>query len=170
MVALANKNNLNLIPIKFDYNDYIVGYLYNNNSELYEMIIPYNSESIDIEFHSDKVKLLVYIENNRNILNYDDPFVIKSENMFNINTKNISDNEVDNIKIKIYVCIDNDYLNEPIININNYSYFSFKIHINRDNYLNIYKIKANQQKILCKPKKINGRNVCLFIIELTNFV
>ena len=37
--------------------------------------------------------------------------------MYNIPKKNISNNEINNIKLIIYACIDNDkdYLNEPII-------------------------------------------------------
>ena len=43
IVTLTNKDILNLTPIKFNFDDYVVGYLFNNNSELYEIIVPDNS-------------------------------------------------------------------------------------------------------------------------------
>ena len=170
MATLTNKNNLNLIPIKFDYNDYIVGYLINDYSELYEYNIPYKGESIDIEFYSENVKLLVYIENDNNIINYDKPdFQIVTNGIYNIPKKNISDNDIDNIKFIILASIYNDKENnlEPIININKYSYYSFKININhkKDDYLKIYKI-STEQKVFCQPQKYNNIYVCLFLIEL----
>ena len=107
MATLTNKNNLNLIPIKFDYNDYIVGYLINNYSELYEYNIPYNGESIDIEFYSENVKLSVYIENDNNIINYDNPIEINPEMMSNIPKKNITDyDDISNIKLIFYTIMD----------------------------------------------------------------
>ena len=175
MTTLINDNILNLSTIKFDFNDYIIGYLHNNNSELYEFNIPYDGDSIEIVYYSDKVKLLVYIENNNNEINYDKPnFIIKPGNkIFNIPKGNITNitntSRIDNIIILFYACIDNDYTNEPIKNINNLDYFIFKVFIHQKDELKIYKINS-EQKIMCQPQIIDGQNICLFFVEITDFI
>ena len=85
--------------------------------------------------------------------------------MFNIRKQNISFFKNKKIKFIIYPRIDSDYLNETIINIHNYSYFSFKVHINPIYDLKIYKINP-EQKIICQPKNINGKNICLFSVDI----
>ena len=163
MVNLINLNNLNLPKIRFEPDEYVVGTLLNKKDndgkmfEFYEINIPYNARSIDIECLSETAKLLIYIGNE---IKDDYDFEInpgKTINILNedINTK-LKISSIENVNI--IICVYAEKLD--LFDIS----YSFKVHLNKDNdTLKIYKIN-NSQKTLCQPIKIDEEYRCLFMI------
>ena len=159
LVSLTNKDILALPKIKFEPDEYIIGTLFNKNYnekmfELYELNIPYNASSIDIECLSENVKLLIYVGNEIKD-NYD--FVVKNGETINILNKDIIEifknykksniiNSIENINIIIYVYTEK-------IDLIDVSY-SFKVHLNKKDQLKINNVKTSQ-KTLCQPMPIN---------------
>ena len=168
MVSLTNSDILNLPKIRFEPDEYVIGTLFIKNYndekmfELYELNIPYNAESIDIECISETAKLLIYIgnelkDNNDFEVNPGKTINLLRQDIINKYTKS-NINSIENINI--IICVYAEKID--LIDIS----YSFKVHLNqKDNQLKIYKINTSQ-KTLCQPIEIieNQKYRCLFMI------
>ena len=165
MVALIKNSISNSFKIKIEPDEIIVSSIFNNYYEdekmfeLYQLNIPYNAESIDIEFHSKIAKLLIFKEDEQ--ISYENNvFKLEPGQILKI-PKNILINENYNTldNIRIIICV----LAEKIYWID-FSY-SFKVHLNKKDNFKIYKI-MNDYNTLCRPDYFeNNMYRCLFMVD-----
>ena len=160
LVSLTKRNISNSIKIKSDFDRNIIGTLFNSNYndkkmfELYEYYIPYNAESIDIENKLKNTTLLIYLKDKEIDFSKSD-FQVEFGQAISI-TKDEIDYSFENTKIIICVYAEKNYF----IDIP----YSFSAHLNKNNNLKIYKI-SKEHKAICKPIKLGGNYLCLFMIE-----
>ena len=170
MASVITKNIYDSIKIRIDPDQYIFGTLHKNNFEdekmfeLYELNIPYDAESIEIECFSNFTKLLIYVKNSQ--IDYENKDFIVDPGQINIISKSdILDlkgkgNSIENINIIICVSAEKRLLTDIA--------YSFRVHLNKNNKLKIYKI-INDNKALCEPvENDNNEYRCLFMIKPSN--
>ena len=172
MVSLTKKTISNSIKIKSDLDENIVGTLFNSNYddermfELYEFYIPYDAESIDIECKLENTKLLIYVKDKQiDLLNSD--FQVFFGQITSISKDEIiqlkgfnSIGSIEKLAITICVYAEKNYFTDIA--------YSFKVHLNKNNKLKIYKL-GNEEKALCKPNEvIEDKYRCLFMIVPQN--
>ena len=177
MASLTNKEISKTPKIRIDADEYIIGSLFNNNYEgqymyeLYELNIPYNAHSIDIECQSEKAKLLIFIGNKE--IKYDNSdFEIEAGQVFSLSNSEILErvnnnglnnniNSIENINIIFFVYAEKS-------DIINSTYF-LNIHLNNNENIKIYEINTDQ-KTLCYPEKFNNTHYrCLYMIKYCDF-
>ena len=171
MAILTKKNISNSYKIKFEPDEIIVGTFFNNYyennkmSELYQLNIPYNAESIDIECHSKTSKLLIFLEDEP--ISYEkSSFTVEPGQLLNIPKKNISalnSNYKDLENIKIIICAYAEKIYWTDIS------YTFKVHLNKKDNFKIKKI-ISDQKTLCHPESFEENKYrCLFMIDFSQF-
>ena len=167
LVSLTKRKFSKSIKIKSDFDKNIVGTLFNYNYEdekmfeLYEIYIPYNAKSIDIECKLKNTTLLVYVKDKEEIDLLNSDYKVEYGQIISINKDEIN-NSFENTRITICVYAEKFYFKDIA--------YSFSIHLNKKEDLKIYKINQ-EQKTLCKPST-QGRviNSCLFMIESGNLL
>ena len=171
IVVLTKKSISNSFKIKFEPDEIIVGTFFNNYYEdvkmfeLYQLYIPYNAESIDIECHSKYAKLLIFLEDEQ--ISYEkSSFIVEPGKLLNIPKQSILSlnsnyNSLDNITIIICVYTEKIYW----VDIS----YSFKVHLNKKDNFKIKNINSDS-KTLCHPENYeNNKYRCLFMIDSSQF-
>ena len=163
MVSLTKFDVFHMPKIKFNADQYITGNLVNKNYDneemydLYELNVPFDANNFTIECISELATLFIFIGNPEN---YNEKKIeIKPNQIINISKQSLLNlQSFEDINIVVYVYAKKvDLIDIP---------YSFKIHLNKENELEINKV-YNNQKTLCIPKKIpdNNKYRCLFMIN-----
>ena len=179
IIANNNTDSKFLTKIKMHPEEYVVGSISlsnNQNNELYEyyeVTIPYNADIIQLELQSDNLELYINIgadlpTKKESDFHFDSKW---KDNIFEIKKSEliqvISEKKIDYVednslkKINLVIGISSNISNNIDDNI-----YSLRVHIPKENDININEVKGDQ-KVLCNPTKINNNNYrCLFVVLL----
>ena len=157
--------------IEIEPEQYIVGSFNDitkiNNKDMYEFYqlnIPFDAKTVEIDWQSDSAIFLLNIGKDRPTIEEDKHFLkheSRSDTVFVIKNEEILKNlEAGNYITNAYLTIGiySDVLESPYG-----TSYSFRIHFTKD--INIYKVDSDQ-KTLCKPEKMENSNDyrCLFMV------
>ena len=165
---------VNLIPqgklsengpiIQIEPEQYIIGSLTNKNNrmgqkdmyEFYQLNIPFNAKTVEIDWQSDSVTLLLNVGQER-------PLISENDQIFESRYDSVFEADISN-KDSPYLTI--GVYSETLESTFGNSY-SFRVHFKKD--INIYKVDSDQ-KTLCRPEKIKENEYrCLFMVIYAEF-